>query len=825
MTHLLHDLRYAVRVLLRAPGFSAIAVLTLALAIGANTAIFSVVNGLLIRPLPYPEPGELVQILRSFQEGGETVSYNIPRFLYFRDHNSVFDSVTTYDTLGSGFNLTGGGTPERLVGSRVSKEFFSTFGVKPALGRDFSADEDRPGGPKVIVLSHGLWKRRFGGDPSLVGRTITLNGEAHSVIGVAPEGFRYPATAVLWTPLGIDPASQEKANYLEITARLKDGVTLDKAAAELKVLGKQYWAAHPDMMVDTEGVSVRTLQDRLYGQLRPALLVLLGTVGLVLLIACVNIANLQLARAAARRREVAIRTALGAGSGRIVAQLLTESLVLALAGGAMGVLLGAWTLKPLLALNPAGQAAQMAGVSLPEIGIDATVLLFALGLSVLSGILFGLVPALQAARPNLNDPLKEDTARSTGGRAGRIARIGLVVGEVAVALLVLTGSALLVKSFAGLTATDPGFRPEGVLTMKLSLPEARYGDPAALERFSNQIVERVSGLPGVERATVASTLPLEGGPDLTFTIEGKWPGGDSQEGVGGAQYRASSAGYFETLGIPLARGRLLTAADSQNSELVAVINETAAKRYWPGEDPIGQRIHVGMPFAPELADPQPRRIVGIVKDVREGGLQEAAPPILYLPLGQVAPPLAVMFVRLLPINVAVRTQGKPAGLLESVQKEIWAIDPQQPITDVSTMEDVVARSVGSYRFNMILMGGLAFLALVLAAVGIYGVLSYLVHQRTREIGVRMALGATAGHVLRMVVRQGLIAVVIGVALGLAFSFGATRLLASLLVGVSATDPLTFVLAPLVLAAVALFASSLPARRASHLSPVVALRRD
>jgi putative ABC transport system permease protein len=823
MTHLLSDLRYAVRVLLRAPGFSAVAILTLALAIGANTAIFSVVNGLLIRPLPYPEPEELVQLMRGYPDG-ESPSVNIPRFLHWRKANTVFEKVALYDTLGSGFNLSGGGTPERIVGSRVSKEFFPVFGVRPEIGRDFVADEDRPGAPKVVVLGHGLWTRRFGGDRALVGKQVLLNGESYTVVGIMPASFRYPATAELWTPLGIDPSSTEKANYLEVTARMKDGVTLAKATAEMKVIGEQYRASHPGEMNERETVRVRTLQQRLYGQLRPALLVLLGTVGLVLLIACVNIANLQLARASARRREVAIRAALGASSRRIVAQLLTESIVLALAGGAAGLLLGAWTLKPLLALAPAGQAGQIAGASLPEIGIDVNVLLFALGLSFLAGVLFGLVPALQGARPNLNDPLKE-SARSAGGRLGRAARIVLVVGEVAVALLVITGAALLVRSFAGLVDTNPGFRPEGVLTLKLSLPEARYGTPAALEAFSRQVAERVGGLPGVEAVTVASSLPLEMGPDLPFAIEGKYVGGDNQQGVGEAQYRASTAGYFETLGIPLSRGRLFTATDSVNSELVAIINETTAKRFWPNENPIGQRIHVGMPFTPELADPQPRRIVGIVKDVREVGLDQEAPPIIYLPIGQIAPPLAVMFVRLLPVSLAVRAQGTQAGLLEAVQKQVWAVDPQQPITDVVTMEQIVARSVGAYRFNMALMGGLALLALVLAAVGIYGVLSYLVHQRTREIGVRMALGATAGHVLRMVVRQGLVAVGIGVVIGLGAAFGLTRLMKSLLVGVSTTDPMTFVLAPLVLAAVALFATSLPARRASHLSPVLALRRD
>lgn len=822
---LLQDLRYAVRVLLRKPGFTIVALLTLALAIGANTAIFSVVNALMLRPLPFPEPEEIVQLQRNFPQANVTL-VAAPKFLYWRDHNTVFERMATYDTLGSGFNLTGDGPPERVTGSRVSLHFFEVFAARPLHGRAFLPEEDLPNGSKVVVLSHGLWKRRFGGDPSMVGRQISLSGQSYSVVGIMPAGFSYPATADLWTPVAIDPASREKANYLEVSARLKEGVTLEKAQAEMDVVAQQYRQAWPDEMADVETIRVKTLQERLYGDFRPALLVLLGTVGLVLLIACVNLANLQLARAAARRREVAIRTALGARSGRIVAQLLTESLLLAFAGGALGVLVGAWTLEPLLALSPVAQTAQMgtsAPAALPEIGIDGTVLLFAFGASLLSGLLFGLAPALQAARPNLNDPLKEESGRSTGGRTGRIVRIGLVVAEVAVALLVITGAALLMRSFAGLVSTDPGFRPENVTTLKLSLPEARYGTSHAVEQYALQISERVAALPGVSSAAVATSLPLEMGPDMPFTIEGKYTGGD--EGVGDAQLRTSTAGYFETMGLRLVRGRFLTEQDRLSSEPVALINEAAARQYWPEGDALGSRIHLGMPFVPDLADKMPRRIVGIVKDVREVGLDQEAPPILYIPIGQVNPALMTLIVRLLPMSLVVRTEGEVPGLLEAIQRQIWAVDPQQPISGVRTMEEIVARSLGNHRFNMVLMGGLALLALVLAGVGIYGVLSFLVTQRTREIGVRMALGATAGQVLRLVVGQGLVAVGIGVAIGLGLVIAGTRVLASLLVGVSATDPLTFVVAAVVLTAVALLASSIPARRASGLNPLIALRRE
>jgi len=824
MTLFFNDLRYAVRVLAKSPSFTLVALFTLALAIGANTSIFSVLNALLLRPLPYSNSHELVQVQRGFREG-ESASVNIPEFLFVRDHNSVFSGVTTYDTLGSGFNLTSDGPPERLIGTRVSQQFFTVFAVAPQVGRVFTPDEDRPGGPKVVILSDGLWRRRFGGDRGLVGQALSLNGESYSVVGVMPRGFRYPATAELWTPVGIDPASQEKANYLEITARLKAGVTMKQAQAEMKVGAEQFVKSHPGFGERGQTIRLKTLQDRLFGNMRPILLVLLGVVGCVLLIACVNVANLQVARSAARRREVALRAALGANASRIFAQLITESLVLAIAGGALGLLLGWWTIKPLLTLIPAGQVGQIIRASLPHIGIDGTVLAFTFGISLFAGVVFGLVPARQAARINLSEPLKEGTNKTTGGRKGRVVRLCLVACEVAGALVIVTFAALLLKSFAGMTGRDPGFRSDHLLTLKISVPEARYGKPEALDQLTRQIAERLRALPGVRAAAVATSVPMELGPDMPFAIEGKWPGGDSREGVGEAQYRAATGGYFESLRIPLSRGRFLSDRDQSNTEPVAVINESAARQFWKKGDPIGTSIRVGLPYVPELADSHPRRIVGIVKDVHETGLDEDPPPIVYVPTGQITPALTPMFVRLLPISVIVQTEGAPTALAPAVQREIWAVDRQLPVTDIAPMETIVARSLGLFRFGMVLTGALALLAVVLAAVGIYGVLSYLVGQRTREIGVRMALGATAWNVLKMVVRQGMASVALGVAAGLGLALLSTRVLRSLLVGVSAHDPLTFVLAPILLATVALVASSIPARRASLLDPVLALRRD
>jgi predicted permease len=824
MSLLLKDLRYAARVLWKSPGFTVVALLTLALAIGANTAIFSVIDGLLLRPLPYPDADRLLQLQRGYKNGNNNSSVNVPEIRFIRENQKAFHGVTAYEAVGSGFNLSGDGEPERVTGSRVTHEFFSVFQIRPQLGRAFVAGEDAPGAPKVVVLSDGLWRRRFGADRALVGRSILLNGESYAVVGIMPPGFHYPAKAELWATLSIDPADQSKANYLEVTGRLEEGESRAKAQAEMNVLAEGFRKAYPDFLNDGETIHLETLQERLFGQLRPALLVVLAAVGCVLLIACVNIGNLQLARAASRRREMAIRAALGAQSSRIFAQLITESVLLALAGGALGLLLGWAVLKPLLALSPLGQVAQF--VTLPHIGIDGPVLAFNFLISLLAGILFGLAPALQAVRVNLHEPLKEGTNKSTGGRRGTITRRLLVVSEVALALVLITSAALLLKSFAGMTRREPGFRADHVLTMKLSLPEARYGKPAALDQLGRQLTERVRAVPGVRTAALTSTLPMEFGPDLPFAILGKWTGGESREGVGDAQYRAATGGYFESLRIPLARGRYLDDRDRNNTEPVVVINEAMVRQFWKkGEDPLGQQIHIGMPYTPELADAHPRRIVGIVKDVYESGLDQDPPPILYVPLGQVAPAVNALLIRMLPVCLVVQTEGDPRTVVSAVRQGVWQVDAQQPITDISRMEEVVQRSLGPSRFTVVLMAASGLVALLLAAVGIYGVLSYLVGQRTREIGVRMALGASAGNVLKMVVGQGMVAVGIGLAAGLGGAFAFARLLRSLLVGVSAHDPVTFLLAPVILTVVALVASTLPARRASQLDPVTALRRD
>ncbi|MEA2691275.1 MAG: putative transport system permease protein [Acidobacteriota bacterium] len=816
------DLRHALRRLAKTPGFTVIAVLTLALAIGANTAIWSVVHGLLLKPLPFPRPDRLVQVMRGSPQG-TSVDVAIPRFLYWRDHAQVFDHLATFDNLGSGFNLAGSGLPERIVGSRVSRDFLTVLGVRPVLGRDFLPEEDRPGARRVALLSHGLWTRRFGADPQVLGRPLRMNGEGYTVVGVMPAGFRFPAKAELWTPLQLDLGSREKANYLEIAGRLRDGIGLAQARAAMKTVDRQFASSFPGMLYDPrESVVVQPLQERLYGQLRPALLVLMTAVFSVLLIACVNLANLQLARAAARRREIAIRSVLGAGAGRIVRQLLTESLLVAFAGGAAGLLLGAAVLPLLLAFSPA-QIDLLA-----PIRIDGSVLAATAGLALLSGLLFGLAPALGAARSDPHEAIQEGSNRTAGGRRGVRVRRLLVIAEVALSLVLLTAAGLLAKSFSGLLGTAPGFSSDGVLTAKLSLPEGRYGNPAALDRFNRQVLEKAAAIPGVTQAAFATSLPLEGGPDLPFTIEGRYRGKGSEEGVGEAQYRAVTADLFAALRIPLTAGRPFTAADGVGAPGVALVNETAARRFWPKGGSMGARITLGQPFVPELADPAPRTVVGIVKDVRELGLGEAVPAIVYLPIAQMPASFAGKLVALLPMSLVVRTAGSGgagAGLAAALDRAVWAVDPEQPVNDVRWMDEIVSRSLGLERFGALLLGVLALMALLLAAMGIYGVLSYLVEQRTREIGVRMALGATGLAVQRMVVGQGMAAVLAGVVLGLAGALGLTRLLGSLLVGVSAHDPTAFALAPVVLLSVALLASGLPALRASRMDPVVALQRD
>jgi putative ABC transport system permease protein len=816
MAELTEDLRFATRLLRKTPGFTATALLTLALAIGANTAIFSVVNQVLLRPLPFPESERLFRVVRN-DPNGFTLFLSVPQYAFLSEQPQPFSRMAAYRSTLSGFTFIDGDLLEHLPGARVTQSFFEVLGFSPVLGRGFLPEEDVPGGPRVVVLSHELWQRHFGGSRDIVGRSITLNRELYTIVGVAPPALQFPEDAQLWTPLQLDLASTEDSHYLAVLGRLKPGVEPTQVSPLLATQSEQLRALRQASLRPAHTLDARELQSLQTQSTRPALLVLLGAVMLVLLIACVNLANLQLARAASRERELAVRTALGATPPRIVRQLLSESILLAGMGGLLGLLLAIGSVPALLALAP-GSA------SLPKtVSLDGTVLAFTLGLSVLTGLLFGLLPAWQASRVAPQGSLHVSAWRATPGPLQRRTRWWLVVSEVALAILLLIGAALLVKSFALLQRVEPGIDPRNVLTLKLSLSEVPYGNPETLESFVRRAEERLRTLPGAEAAGFALTLPFEGGIRLAFAHEDR-PPEDPLSEAKVILYRPVTRGYFEALKIGLVRGRLLDDQDRHGGPSVVVINESAARRFWPGEDPLGKRLRIGARI-PQLADVEAREVIGIVRDVHEETLENEPPPIFYIPIGQMAPLLHTRSIRLRPQSFLVRTSEDPLLSAAAVQREIRVVDPLLLATNFSTMEELVSRSFGLQRFSTLLMGLLAGLALLLAAVGIYGVLSYLVNQRLQELSVRLALGATPGQVVWLVLRQGMVPVVMGVAVGVAGALGLSRLLSHLLYSVSTLDPAAFVLAPLVLVGVALVAMLPPAWRASRVNPMAALRTE
>ena len=822
---LIRNLRHAARRLALAPSYTAAAVLTLALTIGAGAAVFGVADGFLFKPLPFERPDRIFAVLHG-QRGNLASTFSVPKFFFLRDRTRVFSSLAAYDKLGSGFNLVdreGGGAPERIVGTRVTAQFFDVFGVRPALGRGFRPEDDRPGARPVVVLSHALWSRRFGGDRAVLGLELSLSGVAHGIVGVMPEGFGYPRGVEVWIPYRLDPASADRTNLFSLAGRLRPELSQPAATAAASLAARQLARLHPDAVAAQETLALQPLQEFLYGNLKPALLALLGAAGLVVLIGCVNLVNLGLARALRRQRELAVRVALGAGSGHIVAEVLCETLVLALAGGIGALLAAALALGPLVAASPAASAA------VASIGIDGRVCLFILAVSLACAALGGLVPARGVGRAGVQACLQMGGGRTVAGSRRPWKQQLLVGAETALALVLVAGAVLLLRSFSQLVATDPGFSPERVLTMKLPLPEGRYGDPQALDRFSSQALERVGSLPGVAAAALALSLPLQPGPAMEFAIEGRdWRGGREGGGVGECAYRAVTPGFLQTLSIPLLAGRDLTAADRAGAPPVALINQQAASLYWPGESPLGQRIVLGMPSHPEIADPAPRTIVGVVGDVREVSLAQPVPPVVYLPLGQMAPALARPLVQMLPFGLLVRSAAGKAGpvvSLEQIQRQIWSVDPEQPLADVEPMTRIVARSHGDLRFTALVFALVALLALLLAALGMYGVLSVLVAQRRGEIGVRMAMGATGADILRLLLRQGLTPVVAGAAIGLVGALALSRLLQSLLYRVDPQDPLSLLITSLVLLLVAVYACAIPALRASRVSPAVALAQE
>ncbi len=823
MTRIASDLRYAVRVVLKNPRFSLVAVAALALGIGANAAIFSVVNAVLLQPLPYPDAGRLVRICRQIEAEAQCAS-SIPKYMTWARTQSL-DAIAAYDFAGPGLNLSAGDRPEQIKGIHVSAGYFAVFGARTGMGRTFTTDEDRPGGAHVAVLGHQLWRTHFGSDPRIVGRTIALNGDPYLVVGVLSERFRAEPPADVFIPLQADPNSTNQGHFLSVAGHLKPGTSIEAVRAEMNLLGEQFRRANPKWMSENEHVGVHWMRDIAVQGVRPALLILLGAVGLVLLIACANVANLLLARAATRQREVAIRAAIGAGRAQIIRQLLIESVLLAAIGGCVGVAGGIWGARALIALSPGDlpRAEELASAPLLTSIVDWRIVVFAVGVSLLTGILFGLAPALHLSRADLGVTLKEAGGRgATGHKATRTRNI-LVVVEVALAMVLLVGATLLIRTFLSLREVQPGFDSRNVLTLQTSLAGSRYATAQSVALLTRTLAQRIDALPGVQATAMAITLPTEGGVDLPFKIEGRPLSGDSQF-HGDENWRSITPEYFRALAIPIRRGRVFDERDVAGATPVVVINAAFAEKYWPKADPIGQTITIGRGLGPEFEDPT-RQIVGIVNDVWENGLDQGQIPLIYVPVAQISDALTGLLNGVIPASWIVKAGATTAGLLAPIEKEFLAYDGQLAVARVRSMDQVIAHSIARQNFNMLLLGIFGAIALLLAAIGIYGLMSYSVEQSAHEIGVRLALGAAKRDILSMVVSSGMKLAVIGLGVGIAAAFAATRLLTGMLFGVKPTDPATYVAVVATLGAVALLACYLPARRAMRLDPIIALRQE
>ena len=818
MDTLLQDLRCALRTARQNPAFTLAAVAALTLAIGANTAIFSVVNTVLLRPLPYPDPDRLV-VFTTTSPQGSGFGASPTKFNTWRRQTAAFQDVSAYRF--SVVNLTEG-EPEQVATAHVSADFFRLFGAPVSAGRTFTADEDLPNGGRVVVLSDGFWRRRFGADASLVGRKLSLNGEPHEVVGIlGPFDSETVQTPIgppdLWLPFQIDPNSVMQGNFFVTAGRVKPGVTLAAAKAQLGQAATEFRERFPNALGRQGGFGADPMQEIIVRNVKGSLWVLLGAVTFVLLIACANVANLLLVRATVRRREIAIRAAMGAGRRRITRQLLTESVVLALAGGGLGLFLGMAGIRALLAMNP-GNIPRI-GVNGAGVGVDWRVLTFTLMVSIVTGLVFGLVPAVQSSRLDLNTTIKESSGRSGSGFRQNKARALLVVAEMGLALVLLVGAALFIRTFLALRAVNPGFDAHQVLTMRMSLRGEHFTTTAAVAQLMRDGADRLNALPGVEVAGAACCVPLEGGFGLPIIIEGRPLDGPAH---GGGGFAPISPNYFRAFRIPILRGRAFTDQDTGGSPGVAIINNAMAKRFWPNGDPLAARITIGKGLGPrmELAG---RQIVGIAGDVRDGGLNRDPQPIMYVPWAQMPDAHSANLLDITPIAWIVRTRGEPYAMSANIQRELRAASGGLPVAAPRSMDEVVVRSTARSDFNMILLTTFALAALLLAAIGIYGLMAYSIQQRTQEIGIRMALGAGAGAVRNMVVRQGMSVALAGVAIGVASAYGLTRVIASFLFGVTARDPLVFVGVPLLLSGVALVGVWLPARRAAKVDPVVALR--
>jgi len=811
------DIRFAVRSLLKVPGFTVVAILVMAVGIGANTAVFSVINTVLLKPLTYPDPQSLVHLMNT----GDQSSFpgaNVPKFNVWRQQTRIFQQVAAYDSGGAGLNLTGNDQPEQVQGVHVTVDYFSVLGAPVIAGRTFTEAEDSPHGGNVVVLSYGLWKRRFGGDRGIVGKNIQLNRQPYQVVGVIGRAFVTDNPADLWLPFQFELSSTDQAHYFGVIARLKPGVTEPMANAQLKLAADQYRATYPGTLGPNNSFGVVLLQELMVRDARSSLYVLLGAVGLVLLIACANVANLLLIRATARKRELATRSALGAGRWHIIRQLLTESLLVSLTGGLLGLLLGFAGVRFLLAINPG---------SIPRIGedgsavtVDLNVLLFTLGVSVLTGILFGLVPAISASRKSLAAVLNESSNRAgVGFRSGKVRSL-LVVSEMALALVLVIGAALLIRTFMNLQSVDPGFDTHNVLTMAMSISGDRFLKTSGVAQVIHDGTERINAVPGVTASAAACCLPLQGGFGLPFNIVGRANGNNPN--TGGAGFFPVSWSYFDVFKVPLVRGRNFTEQDNGAAPGVVIINEAMARQFWPNGDPLSDRIVIGAGMGPVFVEP-PRQVIGVVGDTRDGGLNQDPGPTMYIPVAQMSDKVTELNSRIAPLWWIVRTRMEPHTVTAAVTNAIREATGGLPVAHIRSMDEIVVLTTSRERFNMLLLTVFGTSALLMAAIGIYGLMAYSVQQRTQELGVRMALGAPASSIRNMVIRQGMLLAGIGLVIGIGGAFWLTKFLTGFLFGVKTWDPTAFVLTPIFLCAVALVAVWVPARKATRIDPISALR--
>lgn len=805
--------------MLRSRRFVPLALVALALGIGANTAVFTVVNAVLLSPLPYEDADRMVALFRE-RPTGVSRGVSVPKYFAWRETASdVLADLSVYDGVSTALTLTVGGDPEQVNALHVSGDFFRLFRAQPMYGRFFTAEEDAPGGPRVVVLGHGLWTRRFGANPQVLGSTLVLGGEPHTVIGImAPEFEANPATD-MWLSLQLEPASRSRAHVLLGAARLKPGITLEAANARMKVVAEELRHRVPEAMASGESAGVIPLREAVAGQTRPMLLAVMGAVILVQLLACANIANLLLVRAIGRGHEMMVRSCFGATRRQLMGQLVVESLLLALAGGTAGLLLGHWSLQALVTFIPPTLPRFS---ELSQSGLDVRVVLFALASSVVSGLIFGIAPVAHACRTDLAAGLREQDTRGGVSRRRVRAQGAMTVAELALALVLLVAAGLLIRSALLLNRVDPGFNTQNVLAFKTQLGGAQYTTTAAVTRYGTTLIERLERLPGVRAAAYVTFLPTEGGPELAFDVLGRTV--SEGDGAGSAMWRYVSPRAFDVLGIPMLRGRLFSDTDTATSPAVAIVNAAMARRFWPNEDPIGQQIVIGRRMGQGFED-RPREIVAIVADAREGGLEKEPPPVMYLPQPQMTDAFNALTNRVVPASWIVKAEHSLTLLEPAIRRTVHSLDPHQASSDYHSLERLIEASLASRRAILVLLSIFAAIALSLAAIGVYGVFSYALQQRSQEMAIRFALGAQSWQVLGLAVRQNLVLTAGGIGIGLLAAFGLSRLLKSLVFGVQVTDATTFVAAAVVLAVVAFLTTFGPLRRLAALDPVTRLRHQ